>query len=165
MSLSTHRQVRAAIAAVLEAVPGIGRVHQRQVYADREGTLRELYQATLSDGSTQLRGWHLTRISQRETSDGAMNRIESRWAIRGYLALAEERESELELDDLIDAISTAFQADWNLGGVVGGIDVDEESGIQVEDQGPVLFAGVLCHEARLILTTWQATTTNARAIP
>ena len=166
MSLSTHRQVRAAIVAVLQAIPDIGRVHDHQPFADRQADFQGFYQATLSDGSTQLRGWHVRRSAVRETSDGCATRVETDWRIGGYVALSEAAGSELVFDDLVDAVRSAFRSEQDLGGLVGGLELAEgQAGVQAEDLGPAIFAGVLCHEARLLLTTWQIETLSERARP
>lgn len=145
--------IRAAIVAKLETVPGIGRVHGYERFADRKSELADLYVA-----GGQLLGWNVRRIATAETSP-AIGRtvVTHRWRIRGFMALADEAASEIAFDTLIEAIGDAFRDDDTLGGTVATCIVEEgsapQAGIQVEDSGPVDFAGVLCHAAQLSLAT------------
>ncbi|MCP4700274.1 MAG: hypothetical protein GY862_25995 [Gammaproteobacteria bacterium] len=45
-----------------------------------------------------------------------------------------------------------------LGGVVCSTVDDSQAGIQIVDSMPVMFAGVLCHSAKLKLNTWHEET-------
>lgn len=140
--------IRAAIAATLRAVPNIGVVHDHEPYLKTEAKLRELY----VEGGLLL-GWHFRRVATREVSPAIGRAIERHaWQIRGFMAFNDAGTSEVAFDDLIEAIRDAFRADETLGGAASTID-DEAAGIQVEDSGPVMFCGVLCHSARLALTT------------
>ena len=83
-------------------------------------------------------------------------RVRTVWLIRGYLALDDGFESELVFDRLIDRMTSAFrgslraaEAEKRLADTGEG----ESTGLQLEDAGPVMFAGVLCHAARISLAT------------
>lgn len=150
MSLDT---ARAAIVAQLNAIPDIGRVHDRERYvADMVG-LKALYVADIG-GQQQLRGWYVRRVATPQTSR-ALGRYERTyaWHIRGFMALSDAEASELAFDALIEAICARFRADETLGGAVASTVIEGEAGIQVKESGPVLFAGVLCHAATLTLAT------------
>lgn len=150
MSLAT---TRAAIAAAVAAVPDIGRVHQYERYAADLSALRKHYSASIA-GAEQLRGWFVRRVSTAETSPAVGRRATTHeWEIRGYMALADAAASEYEMDALIEALREVFRIDETLGGAVASTVTDEAAGIQVVESGPVLFAGVLCHGARLQLFT------------
>lgn len=154
MSLAT---VRAALMALVAAVPAIGQVHDRERYINDERRFRELYITTLADGRQQLRGWWLRRVSTMERTLGVGRNVEVHtWHIRGYMALEDDSASELEFDGLIEALRDAVRADAQLGGVCqqGPID-DNTDGLQVVESGPVNFCGVLCHGALLQLKTWN----------
>ncbi|MGE0256910.1 MAG: hypothetical protein AB7N54_19975 [Alphaproteobacteria bacterium] len=149
MTAPTHQDIRDAIVAIIAGVADVGVVHAYERYAERLGELKELY---VADG--QVRGWIVRRISRRERQ-AAIGRyvVDTRWQVRGYMSLKDADESELDFDDRIDAIVDAFRADETLGGVVATTIVDNAAGLQIEDTGPVMFAGVLCHSARGLLTT------------
>jgi hypothetical protein len=153
--MATLSQIRAAIKAKMESVPEIGRVHDRERYAKDMAKLKALFEWP-GEGSGKLRGWIIRRVSTRESSS-ALGRTHclDRWQIRGYQGFSDEAASEIEFDDRIEAIRDAFRADETLGGVVSQT-VDPASKlafIQVDDSGPVMFAGLLCHGARLSLIT------------
>lgn len=147
--------VRAAIVAKLNSVSGIGVVHSYERYASDLAKLKALYCPT---GETTVRGWYVRRLATLETGNIQSNTVEQiRWRIQGVMALDDDAASELTFDAFIEAIRDAFSQDESLGGVVDqcsepGND-NGESCIQLDDAGPVMFGGVLCHGARLRLTT------------
>lgn len=151
--MPTLDQIRAAIAGKLSAVPNVGRVHDYERYAAQGGEMKALYVATIA-GAPQLRGWFVRRVRTREDSDDLGRYVVTHgWQIRGYLALDDAAASEKTFDALVEAIRDAFREDENLGGLVSSTVVEDAAGAQVEDSAPVLFAGVLCHSARLRLAT------------
>lgn len=139
--------IRAALVALLTAIPGIGRVHGYERFALADKGLLDLY---AQDGG--VRGWRVSRISSRRRAL-ASGRIlvTSRWVIVGLLALVDAAETEILAGDLADAISAAELADPTLGGVVRGRPVEGASGMQLIALEPVMFAGVLCHRVTLQL--------------
>lgn len=147
--------VRAAVVAKLATVPGIGVVHDRERFAADQKKLRDLY--TLDD---KLLGWFVSRNARREVSAFVgRNTIVSHWRIQGFKAMDDANSSETALAALIDAACDAFRADETLGGAVFEIsdatldDTSKPVGLQLEKTEPVMFCGVLCHGARLSLTT------------
>lgn len=146
MSLET---IRVAIVAKLQSIPGIGLVHGYERFARSEKEFRDVYS---TDG--QILGWHVRRVATSETSGGfGIWRATHRWEIRGYAGLNDAAASEIALDELVEAIRDAIRADDNLGGVVDTCSLPDASGAQLDDSGPVMFAGVLCHGVRLTLHT------------
>lgn len=147
----THRQIRDAIVATIEAVPGCGLVHGHERYAKRHDDLRRLY--VVND---EVRGWFITLRGRRErlASDGQLTAVTHEWRIRHFRSFEDADASELQFDDVIEAVCAAFHADGNpLKALVQSIDIDGEAGAQLIDAGPVMFAGVLCHAATLGLKT------------
>jgi hypothetical protein len=141
--------VRAAIVAKLQAVPGVGVVHPYERYVEKPGKFLELFTV---DG--RVAGWIVRRVAEREMADSsAFNRVETDWELRGYASLLDAEQSELSFDSTVDRVRDAFRSDQSLGGVVTGLSASAAVGLQLADSGPVMFAGVLCHSARLTLTT------------
>lgn len=147
--MPTLEQIRDACVAKIAAIADIGKVHSYERYAAQQADMKSLYVATIS-GRDQLRGWFVRRTGTNETSD-ALGRyvVTHTWQIRGYMALEDGAASEKAFDALIEAIRDAFRSDENLGGLISSTVVEEGAGVQVEESAPVLFAGVLCHSARL----------------
>lgn len=144
--------IRAAIVAKLMTVPGIGLVHDYERYAKAEKDFRDIYKS-----GERILGWHVRRVTTRETSK-IVGRHEGLigWRIRGYMSIDDVAQSELEFDALIEAVRAAFRSDQTLGGSVDSIvtpDGQHLAGLQLDDSGPVMFAGVLCHGCTLSLTT------------
>lgn len=144
--MSEHATIRAAIVARLKTVAGIGAVFAFERYAKTDKDFRVIYAA-----GEQVLGWHVRRVARREAP--ANNEVLTTWEIRGFMSLADEAESELALDALIDAICDAWRADPTLGGVVIYPKDDGMAVPELADAGPVMFTGTLCHSARLRLVT------------
>lgn len=155
--MPTLTEIRDAIHAKVAGVTGVGVVHKYERYANKTSDLAAKYFSGTVPNK-RLTGWFIRRASKRVTGP-AVGRfvIWNEWMIRGYMSVEDADATELTCDDLVEAICAAFQADETLGGVITGTvqDVDDGNlvGIQVEESGPVLFAGVLCHSARLKLYT------------
>ena len=147
---ATLAQIRDAIKAKLEGIAGIGIVHKKERLAARVADLKALY---VSNG--QLLGWHIRRVATSEVSP-AIGRYttDHRWQIRGFMAIDDAADSEIVFDELIESIRAAFRADETLGGTIGGTQAPPPTiGAQLIESGPVMFADVLCHGARLQLMT------------
>lgn len=148
--MPTYREIRTAIAGVMETVDDIGVVHERERYLKRAADLEALF---LSDG--RIRGWVIRLATTRRTRPTLGRYIVThRWQIRGYMGFDDADESELLFDDLVEGLQAAFKADETLGGTVAATVLpDDLAGLQRDDSGPVMFSGVLCHSARLNLAT------------
>jgi len=134
--MPTLAQIRDAIAATMVAVPDIGKY-------DHQG---------------QIRGWNIRRLSRSEKSTAVgISHVVNKWRISGFMSLSDADESELAFDGLLEDLCAAFRADETLGGLITGTVLENPNvaGLQIEDSGPVMFAGVLCHSARGILYTWH----------
>lgn len=148
--MSTLDQVRAAIVAKLESVDGIGRVHDRERFAKDNSALRGFYEF-----QGKVLGWNVRRIAKVEKITSLQRYVQlNTWRISGYQSFSDAESSETAFDMLLESIATAFRIDETLAGVISSTTPESgETGIQVEDSGPVMLAGVLCHSARLRLTT------------
>lgn len=149
--------VRDAIVARVSSVPEVGVVHNRERYAHALDKLKTLY---WSAAHGQIRGWFLRRERTREhgqISDSSVEQI--RWRLTFVMSFDDEASSELVFDDLIELVRDAFRVDDTLDGSVAQCSVPQdgggslETGLQLDDCGPAMFGGVLCHVARLGLTT------------
>lgn len=149
-------QIREAIRVRVAGIASIGKVNDYERYTQQMSELKTLYVANIG-GSDQLRGWHIRRASRVETYiDLERWVVINNWQIRGFMALDDQAASEKTFDNLVEAVCDAFDtnptliADPNYAEVI--LD-EEQAGVQVPESGPVMFAGVLCHAARLTLAT------------
>ncbi|MDP3329417.1 hypothetical protein [Parvibaculum sp.] len=148
-------QIREAIAARLETVPAIGRVHRFERYAMNEGPFRTFY-AWESGGTTHIRGWYVRRIGfRRRPHLNSTVLVTTEWRIAGFLAVVDEAESEIVMDALVDAATAAFALDLTLGGLLNPepAQAGAERGLQLLESRPYMLANVLCHGVQLGLTT------------
>lgn len=150
------QQLRDAIAAKIASVTNVGKVHPYERYAKSPSALATLYVSS-AQGGNRILGWYVRRVSTREILiDTGRNYMDHGWRVRGFMSLEDADETEEKFDTLIEAIRTAFRADPSLGGLCETYFNEagaNQAGVQLEEHAPVLFAGVLCHSARLSLTT------------
>lgn len=153
MSVATHR---AAICALLLTVAEIGNVHDEEPYARAESAFREFYAWEDAAGQQQLRGWFVrrTRTAEREVGLGRTVNAHT-WLVRGFASFDSAAGTGKAFDDLVEAVRRAYRADITLGGAVDPGPMDNPSGLQVADIGPVVLAGALCHAVTLNLTTYE----------
>lgn len=150
--MSAAADIRAAIVATMQTVPAIGVVHDRERFIERMSDLKAVYVAP----GLGLRGWFVRRQQIVETDRIQPRSVEYlRWRIQGVMAFDDANASELVFDNLIEKLRDAFRANDTLGGLVAqcALAGGKEAGLQLDDAGPVSFAGVVCHGARLSLTT------------
>lgn len=154
--------LRAAIKAKLLAVADIGQVHDYERYLKDQSKLASLYASTAQVGN-RIYGWYLRRVRTAEQLvDAGRNYEDHFWRLRGFMSLDDGDASEKKFDIQIEAIRDAFRADLTLGGICETHFKEangEQAGLQLEESEPVLFAGVLCHSARLGLITRVYTNT------
>lgn len=148
--MSKLDDIRAAIVAKVNTVPGIGQVHNYERYAKQASAFISLYES-----SGRVLGWNVRRV--RKTQVGpTFGHVEvaNEWEIKGFMALNDVSSSEISFDNLVESIGDAFLGDITLGGVVDSLaKEDGTQGIQVLESAPVMFNGVLCHMAKLQLFT------------
>ena len=136
-------------------------VHGFERYAAREGDLRKHY---LHDGN--LVGWHVRRTATVELANDAMyTRTAHRWRAVAVMALDDPDvkpgtagvSSEIVFDRMLECARAAFRDDDAL---IDGDNLLAETtryegrqGFQIDDSGPAMFAGVLCHMARCSIVT------------
>lgn len=150
-------QIRTAIVTTLSSVMDVGVVHDRERYAVDQARLKQLYWSTRLN---QLRGWYVRRLQTSEFGELRQTSVERiRWRLVGLMTFDDAAASELVFDELLERVRDTFRVDDTLGGTVAQCSIPEdgggatESAIQIEDSGPAMFAGVLCHVARLGLNT------------
>ena len=151
--MNSHERIRAALVALLHAVPGMGNVHEYERFSRDAKKFQALYQQ-----GRDIRGFYVRRQSWRETPFSSLrNRVRTRWLIRGFASLVDADKSELAFDRLLDGMAAALRARPVLfdasGHALGHTVTDDGAGLQLEDSGPVMFAGLLCHAATLSLST------------
>lgn len=149
-AVQTHRT---ALAALIAGVSGAGVVHAFEPYAKTQAEFQAAYLWTAPGGAQQLRGWHIRRTATRERELGVGRVLNAHtWQVRGFMALDQGGATELEFDELVEAVRLAYRLNPTLGGAAQ-LSPADGAGIDVTASVPVFFAGVLCHSATLQLTT------------
>lgn len=149
--MSTAGAIRSALVARLAAIPDIGIVHDRERFAAQLADLKALY--TIGTPAL-IRGWYVSRIAStpRRLASGRLL-VQTRWGITGFASFVDADASELAVDALIGAIGTAIETEPTLGGLVRGRPIAGRQGVALAEAAPVMFAGVLCHQVKLVLET------------
>jgi hypothetical protein len=159
MSAPTVDDIREAIRVKLAAVADIGEVHDYERYSAVASKLSEHYVTNLGGADKRLQGWFVAyRGTERISPGRGRYCLTHRWEMRGFWALEDETASEKAFDAKLEEIGDAFEADENLGGlisstVLGTDDAPGPAGVQVKEKNAVIFAGILCHAARMELFT------------
>lgn len=157
--MSDFDTIRAAIVARIQTVPEIGRVHDCERSLANEGAVRQHYGWPQGASKPEVRGWFVRLASFNGVQDriGRGRRITTAWQITGFIGFVDADASDLLVQQLVEGIATAFDADTRLGGAVhrcaAGDGPDAPAGIQGDSILPVRLAGVLCHRAILSLPT------------
>jgi hypothetical protein len=151
--MTGHERIRAALAALLATVPGIGRLHNYERFAAKPQDFQALYLQ-----GRDIRGFYIRRQSYRElTYSSTRNKVRTRWSIRGFASLVDAEATELAFDALLDGMAAKLRANPvlrdNLFTPLCHTVTDDGAGLQLEESGPVMFAGVLCHGATFSLST------------
>ena len=149
--MSSSQLIRAAIRATMLKLPAITQVHAYERYADRRGDLSDLYQPADARG---IDGWFIRRTGTQliEISSNSIA-AHHRWQITGYRSFEDQAASELAFDAVLDDLMGLFISHETLGGVVESIINDGAAGLQLDSSAPVMFGGVLCHQAIFSLIT------------
>ena len=153
--------IRTWIVQTLGRVDDVGRVHAYERHANDDRALERLYQVE-ADGP--LLGWFVRRVSFTGERIGRAGnwRVRTVWLIRGYMALDDAASSELTLDALMDRMAQRFRVALRKAEeakllapalVASEPPPQPGDGLELQNAEPVMFAGVLCHSARLSLTT------------
>lgn len=148
--MSSSDVVRSAILEVLQAVPDIGKVYERERYSGTSTKLKDFYVV-----NGELAGGFIRRTGRRrETPDGGHTfLVTTTWEIHYFKGFQEATDSERLFDQTLDAIDRAFVLEPTLGDTVDTIMGDDQAGIVLLTSQPAMFAGVLVHYAKMRLMT------------
>lgn len=105
--------IRAQIKSTLEAVSGIGAVHDYERYPR---SLADFFLAMTSGSPAQVNGWVIHRESTRAEratlgAGGQIERVHA-YKITGFYVLDDAAGSEKDFQALLEAVFTAFTGDW-----------------------------------------------------
>lgn len=166
MAASNYKQIGEGIAAEVEAVAGIGRVHLYQRYAADLAKYLDFFRWAAPDGRSQIRGWVLTREAAREGLGSAgssqaggfvpagMNRRVHTFLLFGAMGLEDEAGSESAFQDLIEAICDRFRDNRALrlldgAGAPTVATLERLQPPRVDAVDVRRFGAVLCHAAEI----------------
>src|SRR5574337_407357 len=128
--------IRARIKADLQAVSGIGQVHDYERFTVDPSTFVSFF---VSAGL--VNGW--TVVVGMKSAWSSLHEVDRfyRVTIRGYRVLNDAAASAKTFDEAIDGVMTALENDWHLNHLVENLD----GGIDAIDPEQRMFGSVLCH--------------------
>lgn len=146
--------IRAAIRDRMLTVDGIGVVHAYERYAAREKEFADLYMYGAAAEPKRLLGWNIRRVATREFAYSSLrNRVEIDFALRGWMAIEDARQTEILMDGLVEKLRAAWRRDPSFNGIFNGpIPDGQPFGLQLVESQPYMLGGVLCHGVRLTFT-------------
>ena len=157
--MATTEAIRAAIAARMLTVPGLGVLHLYERYRFKEADFAALFmwQPPVLDAPKELRGWFIRRVARRVMEEShTSDLVSTDWQMRGFMAIRDGMASEIEMDAVTDGIIGTIRADLTLGGLLDGLPPAPRSvGVQMVESAPFKFAGVVSHGVRLAWTTFH----------
>ena len=128
--------LRARIKTDLQAVSGIGQVHDYERFSNDPTSFVSFFvSAGLVNGWTVVVG-----MESRWSSGHEADRF-YRVTIRGYRVVNDASASAKSFDEEIDGVMTALENDWHLNHLVENL----EDGIDATDPDYRVFGEVLCH--------------------
>ena len=142
------RDIHTRLVELISGIEGVGKVHRYQRYLNNLDDLAKLY-VTENPIPTekQLKGWfiQLLDIKASPVGNGKLEKI-VRFKIQGFLGISDKLESQLTMMDLVEKIFNALTVS-SFSGIPVAL-----SGVNLEAFNAVNFAGVLCHNAEIILS-------------
>lgn len=155
MSFATLRD---KIKAELEAVSGIGVVHNRQRWTIDQDRLKALFgkvETVNGEEITRINGWTITRAATPEQRvTGGESTRQYLFIIRGYFSMTDHDTaadaSEQIFQELIEAICARFRAKPDLDDLADSCEPPQVAAVDYR-----LFAGILCHYCELQLEVWE----------
>jgi hypothetical protein len=146
--MTTAAEMRSAIMTSLADLE-IGRLHSYERYSQNQGPLKKLYQAEEGETEGRINGWNLRRGGFKKNIIGTqVFYVRTVWVLTGYLSLEDKDKTELLLDTQVDLVSKALTRDITFG--LGNWLDDYEQDMEAQ---PVMFCGVLCHQAVITFPT------------
>lgn len=146
--MANLRDIHTRLVELISAIEGIGKVNSYQRYLNNLDDLAKLY-VTENPVPTekQLKGWfiQLVDIKASPVGNGKLENI-VRFKVQGFLGISDKLESQLTMMDLVESIFNALTVS-SFSGIAVAL-----SGVNLEVFNAVNFAGVLCHNAEIILS-------------
>ena len=140
----SYRTIVDEIVNRISQVENVGIVHPYQRYTYEADGFKTLFK----DARTStVRAWLVSRVAIRdEQSADSANTVVHTFEILGFMSLSDVRESELEFQELVDAVAAQFRPQGRLGGVC-----EQIRPIQVEIIARDKISGHFCHTCRMTI--------------
>jgi len=146
--MTAYSDLRDAITTVLETVPNIGVVHDRERFVVDPSRYLDLFKTNIG-GKTQLRAWMVLRERASYITDGAFNeiRMQHGFILYGILGFEDASDTYATLQGLADAVMAVLDAQSTLD--VGGVIVGQVGPCSMRAFRTEQFGSALCHACEI----------------
>ena len=136
--------IRAAITDTLNGLD-VGQFYKSQ------RVLKNSRELTTEFG-TNVKGGFIELVKRKEIDpyEGRNQRFYT-WRVTYFTAIKDDSQEEFE--DATESIADVFGDDPTLGGTVDDTRDEDRNAVTLEGIEPVMYMGVLCHRARMLLVT------------
>lgn len=138
------------IQTVLKTITGLGNIYKRSRWTNDPKVLEKLFAEVLSNKRKRINTWMIGRESVREA--GQLEQVRFRaihtFVIKGYLAFNDAKDTETELNVLIDKIRTALRGNQTIWDACSE-EVQETP--QVRLIGYAFFGEIFCNYGEIVL--------------
>ena len=146
--MTTYTSLRTALATLLETVPNIGQVHDRERFVVAPSEFLNMFKTTI-DGTQQIRAWLILRESTRPSDYLVFGEMSQRhtFVLRGILGFQDSADTYGTLQALTDTIIALLDNQTTLsvsGTIVRGIGPCSLRSFEVGQ-----FGSVLAHVAEI----------------
>ena len=146
--MTMYTSLRTALATLLETVPDVGEVHNRERFVVDPSKFLDLFKTEIG-GTTQIRAWLILRESVQPIDETVFGEVRHRhlFVLRGILGFQDSADTYGTLQALVDAILALLDNQTTLS----------VSGVIVRGIGPCTlrsfeagqFGSVLAHVAEI----------------
>lgn len=148
--MSEYSDLRTAIVGVLDAIPNIGAVHNRERFSADMSKYLDNFKTSIS-GQAQIRGWCVLREGAYWIFDEVFGerRRRHQFVLYGVQGFSDAADTYGAHQAQVDAILAAFDGETTLG--VSGVIVRMVGPAQLRAFRNEQFGSVLCHAAEIEL--------------
>lgn len=147
-----YAAILADIKTRLEAVPGVGQVHDYERQTADWAKFIELFK---DPATGKILGWEITRRAATEHHDGVWFR-HHQFVLKGYMGLQDATASSKTFQTLCEEVCAAFRdAPPGDGWEYRNGDKADRAPAQIEAINDRMFGGPLCHVAEIALSVTE----------
>ncbi|WP_010604012.1 hypothetical protein [Pseudoalteromonas maricaloris] len=140
-------QVRTAILNVLNNA-NVGTFYKKERFSKNTQELKTMY----AQGDAISGGYIRLKRRKRQNPYAPRTTVAYTFDVVFLKSFVDDEDSQEHFENAIESLDDAFAGDPLLNDLVDDLDEGDDTGLILDDHSPVMFCGVLCHQARMRLT-------------